>query len=318
MFVSATYDREKKTVHYFDEDGSETLYIGGSFAWRTNNPGNVTKPTTYVMSGAIGYALRTSNSKVPFVIFPDRATGMAAHKNVLKSVYGDSSIKGMITKYAPPSENDTEKYIDTVTKSARVSSNDIVGKLPDDKFGVVMAVMEKQEGWIHGVIKQLGKPVQIQLVDKVNKPFSDQRVSIKSGEKSFDTTSDPSGQLPWLYSGLLGKEINLYYAREKDDQERIGTLSAGSNSAAYIFTAPYYLLTSQPRVHETEERSRPKVHIVQSGETLSSIASKYGATVGAIVQENALTDPNHIYARQHIRIPISGEVTVSDAAPPKK
>ena len=84
MFVRATYDREKKTVHYFDEDGNETLYIGGSFAWRTSNPGNLTKPSSYVMRSAIGYALRTSKSKVPFIIFPDHATGQQAHQNCNK------------------------------------------------------------------------------------------------------------------------------------------------------------------------------------------------------------------------------------------
>lgn len=61
MFVRATYYREKKTVHYFDENGEETLYIGGSFAWRTNNPGNMAKPGKRVVSTSIGYAQRTSN-----------------------------------------------------------------------------------------------------------------------------------------------------------------------------------------------------------------------------------------------------------------
>jgi hypothetical protein len=40
MFLRATYYGDKKTVHYFDENGEETLYIGGSFAGRTNNPGS--------------------------------------------------------------------------------------------------------------------------------------------------------------------------------------------------------------------------------------------------------------------------------------
>ena len=94
-------------VHYFDEDGNETLYIGGSFAWRTNNPGNLTKPRAYLMKSAIGYAQRTSNAKSLFIIFPDRAAGQDAYQKLLKEVYGDSTIRGMITVYAPPSENDS-------------------------------------------------------------------------------------------------------------------------------------------------------------------------------------------------------------------
>ncbi|WP_233853297.1 LysM peptidoglycan-binding domain-containing protein [Paraburkholderia sp. HD33-4] len=307
MFVNATYDREKKTVHYFDENGNETLYIGGSFAWRTNNPGNLTKPTTYVMDGAIGYAQRTSTSKGRFVIFPDRATGMAAHQKVLKSVYGDSTIKGMITKYAPPSENNTDGYIDTVTKAAGVSSSDVVGTLSPEKFAGVTSAMEKQEGWVPGIIRQLGRPLRVQLFDKVTQPFADQKINIKSSGKNFETKSDANGQLPWLYSGLLGDEINLYYARENDDHEKIGTFSTATKAPAYTFTAPYYLLTAQPRVHEANEKFRPIVHIVRPGETLSSIASKHGTTVAAIVQENSLSDANHIYARQHVRIPRGGD-----------
>ena len=63
MFVRATYYRDKKTVHYFDENGEETLYIGGSFAWRTNNPGNMAKPGKRIVSTSIGYAQRTSNPR---------------------------------------------------------------------------------------------------------------------------------------------------------------------------------------------------------------------------------------------------------------
>lgn len=76
MFVRATYYREKKTVHYFDENGDETLYIGGSFAWRTNNPGNMAKPGKRVVSTSIGYAQRTSNPKSLFLIFPTARPAM--------------------------------------------------------------------------------------------------------------------------------------------------------------------------------------------------------------------------------------------------
>lgn len=29
MFIQAVYHRDMKTVHYFDENNEETLYIGG-------------------------------------------------------------------------------------------------------------------------------------------------------------------------------------------------------------------------------------------------------------------------------------------------
>jgi LysM repeat protein len=305
MFVRATYDREKKTVHYFDEAGNETLYIGGSFAWRTNNPGNLTKPHSYVMKSAIGYAQRTSNAKSLFIVFPDRATGQAAHQKLLKDVYGDSTIRSMISVYAPPSENDTEGYIGFVTKKAGVSSNDVVGTLPDDKFKSVASAMEQKEGWVPGVIKPLGKPVHVQMFDKLNQPFAGQAMQIKGASASFDAKTNDNGELPWIYSGLLGQDVNIVYKREQDDHENVGEISTSSTTNAFTFNAPYYLVPTRSRLHAKDESGRPHVHIVQSGETLSSIASKYGTTVNAMVDLNGLKDANHIYAHQHLKVPSS-------------
>jgi LysM repeat protein len=63
------------------------------------------------------------------------------------------------------------------------------------------------------------------------------------------------------------------------------------------------LVKSQARIHETDHVFHPKVHIVQAGETLSSVARKYGCTIEALIHENALSDPDHIYVRQHLRVP---------------
>jgi len=46
-----------------------------------------------------------------------------------------------------------------------------------------------------------------------------------------------------------------------------------------------------------------QVHVVGRGETLSSIAARYGTTVAAIVQANGLPNPNYIYAGQRLVIP---------------
>ena len=43
-------------------------------------------------------------------------------------------------------------------------------------------------------------------------------------------------------------------------------------------------------------------HTVQPGETLSSIARRYGTTWQAIAQANGLVNPNQIYAGQQLKI----------------
>jgi LysM repeat protein len=45
------------------------------------------------------------------------------------------------------------------------------------------------------------------------------------------------------------------------------------------------------------------VHMVQSGETLYSIANRYGVSVWAIARANGITNPNLIYAGQRLAIP---------------
>jgi len=48
------------------------------------------------------------------------------------------------------------------------------------------------------------------------------------------------------------------------------------------------------------------VHVVQRGETLYSIARKYGTTYSAIVQANSIRNPSVIYVGQRIKVPTAG------------
>lgn len=54
-----------------------------------------------------------------------------------------------------------------------------------------------------------------------------------------------------------------------------------------------------------------QVHVVQRGETLSSIAARYGTTPQAIVQANGLRNANYIFAGQRLTIPTGGGSTAA-------
>lgn len=322
MFVRAVYYREQKTVHYFDEDGNETLYIGGSFAWRTNNPGNMAKPSQRVITTSIGLAQRTSKPKSLFLIFPDKATGEVERIRLLKEVYGKDTIAEMMERYAPRSENDTDGYVAFISKDANLPSDSVVGKLSDSQFNAMASSMEKKEGYIPGKIVELGKPKQVELRDKLQQPMAAQNIHIKSGDKTVEVKTDKNGALPSMYSKLFGDNTDLYYKQSADELEKIGQFVATGTANAYTFVAPYFMLNSRPHVHETKEVSRPDVHIVKSGENLAGIAAKYGVSVEAFVSENNLQNENKIFARQHLRIPKAAKGPAANAkdtaAPPSR
>jgi len=60
----------------------------------------------------------------------------------------------------------------------------------------------------------------------------------------------------------------------------------------------------------------PCVYIVQKGDTLASIAARYGTTVAAMAAKNQIANPNLIYVGQRLSVPCDGgEVVVLDPSP---
>ena len=52
--------------------------------------------------------------------------------------------------------------------------------------------------------------------------------------------------------------------------------------------------------------ARAATHVVSSGETLSSIANRYGVSIAAIARANKLDDPNLVVTGQRLRVPGTG------------
>lgn len=48
------------------------------------------------------------------------------------------------------------------------------------------------------------------------------------------------------------------------------------------------------------------VHVVRAGETLSSIAARYGVSASALARANGISNPNRIYVGQRLTIPAGG------------
>lgn len=75
------------------------------------------------------------------------------------------------------------------------------------------------------------------------------------------------------------------------------------------------LIVAGQRLRIPADLSASATHTVSGGDTLSSIAARYGTTVGALARANGIDDPNFIVAGQRLRVP-SGGVRLSHAPHP--
>lgn len=142
--TSGTLKGERYVV-YTDE-----IRVNGSRAWRNNNPGNMIGPFA-TSHGAIG------KDGQRFAIFPDEQTGLDALEALLKSDnYSGLTIEEAMTKYAPPSENDTADYIKKIEEGVGVKKDTKVGDLTDEQMKKYLNVIRRVEGWIPGKVYKRG------------------------------------------------------------------------------------------------------------------------------------------------------------------
>jgi LysM repeat protein len=81
-----------------------------------------------------------------------------------------------------------------------------------------------------------------------------------------------------------------------------GKWGDGNDRKNRLEQAGYDYNAIQNIVNQKLGASQEVYYTVQSGDTLSGIASRYGTTYQHIAQINGLADPNRIYAGQKIRI----------------
>ncbi len=87
------------------------------------------------------------------------------------------------------------------------------------------------------------------------------------------------------YNGYL--DLNVFYGDEREWSRYARSMTDSS------------VVPTQP------EQKPQQTYRIQSGDTLSGIAKRYGTTINALTQLNGIRNPNRIYAGQVIRIPVS-------------
>lgn len=133
-----------KDVIYTHNDGTRTRYTGGTRAWRNTNPGNLRDSKFARNTGAIGVA-------GGFAVFPTEQVGTTAIINLMRSQnYRNLTIADAISRYAPPSENDTAAYRRRIAELTGLSINTRIADLNDEQLGRVAAAIRRIEGWKAG------------------------------------------------------------------------------------------------------------------------------------------------------------------------
>ncbi|HIS70633.1 MAG TPA: hypothetical protein IAD02_01440 [Candidatus Enterousia intestinigallinarum] len=137
-----------RDVVYTNADGTQYRHTGGSRAWRNNNPGNIRYSEFARRVGAIGEA-------GGFAVFPDEETGMRAIGQLLRSdSYNRLTVAGAISRYAPPSENNTAAYHRRIQELTGLSINRRMSELNDAELARVVGAIRQIEGW------QVGRVVE--------------------------------------------------------------------------------------------------------------------------------------------------------------
>lgn len=192
-------DREtgNKTVRYIYSDGTDSIKIGGTKAWRNNNPGNIGCSSYMESLGAIAC------DDAGRSIFPDWETGKKAMARLLRSgrPYKNSTIAEAIHTYAPEFDenkrkiNDPEVYIKYVTSKTGLPRTKRISDMTDDEFDRFQAAMREFEDSTPG--KEI---LQFDSGDDVSYY---ERDYIKLGDGSSQDFSNYGPNIPVKQQGLI-------------------------------------------------------------------------------------------------------------------
>lgn len=116
----------------------DSVKVGGTLAWRANNPGNLRDAPTKIarVPGEVG----------KFAVFATMEDGRTAQKNLYVKTYGDMKVRDAVAKLTPPNENDTKKYL----KDLQAQGVNLDGTVKS-QIDKIMEAVKKNEGMQEGI-----------------------------------------------------------------------------------------------------------------------------------------------------------------------
>jgi uncharacterized protein (TIGR02594 family) len=296
------------------------LRSGGSIAWLFNNPGNLRPSKKY--KGVIGSGKTKSGT---FAIFASADAGRAEKKALLRRKYNPMTLRDAIHTYAPPTENDSDGYLEFVVKHSGQSEKTKFQDMKDDALEKVMQAMERMEGFNAKPETQKESWVQTTAVSLSDgaRPLANQTVTVKQGGQTSIVRTNASGQLPLIAHSRIGEAIE-FFVQTGERLEQLGTVVTRKTSQSVTYFRNYFEVRSITSRHELPPNSKkqsnntpiPKRYVVQPGDTLSKIATKHRTTVDALMaaNRNVVENRNRIFPGEVLII--SGVTAQTASLPP--
>lgn len=122
--------------------------LKGDYNWRSNNPGNIEYGPFAISQGAIASGAVPPGRERGFAIFPSLSAGEAARAALQfeSPSYSNLSVSQAINRYAPPSENNTQAYINAVTQAAGISPSTRMSDLTPQQRAAFLEAQARVEG----------------------------------------------------------------------------------------------------------------------------------------------------------------------------
>lgn len=288
--IAATFDKPTLTVDYVADNGSHLLRSGGTIAWRFNNPGNI-RPANTNASLRIGTG-KTSSGE--FCIFPSYEIGRRAKKELLRRKYDQYTIPNAMEIYAPPSENDTEAYIDHIIKKTGLPRDKPLSSFTDAQIEFMMDAMESREGFNAKTDTRKEKWVQttcLTLSDGA-RPIVGEEIKVKVDETEYITKTKAHGAIPPIVHLSEDSLIEIFLKTLGGNWQSAYRFVTGQMSRQLIATRDQQKFrgTTGNRVERLapwgDSDQKHLIYVVQSGDNLTKIAKKFKTTVGDLRKYN--------------------------------
>jgi len=110
---------------------------------RNNNPGNINRTTDHWIGES-----RDQSSDPRFVVFDLPEWGIRALARVLRMRFnvGADTVRKLIAAWAPPSENDTEAYVQAVAAQMGIDPDAPITSIDDVLHSIVPAIIQHENG----------------------------------------------------------------------------------------------------------------------------------------------------------------------------